>query len=68
MEPLSFGQEEAKAVAKLIAAGPASEKVEYMKSPRGLDMNELLTPENNKSQKGQYRTNNAQALQKVFNT
>ena len=43
MEYLSFGTKEAKAVANLVAAGAASEKVGYMKSPAGVNMSQLLS-------------------------
>ncbi|NDD92714.1 hypothetical protein EBZ37_11565, partial [bacterium] len=43
MEALSFGPLEAEAVAKLISAGAASEKVGYTKSPAGVNMSNLLS-------------------------
>jgi hypothetical protein len=42
VESLSFAQKQAEAVAKLIAAGAASEMVGYMKSPSGVNMQEFL--------------------------
>jgi hypothetical protein len=43
MEVLSFGAKESAAVAKLISAGAASERVGYMKSPPGINMSQLLS-------------------------
>jgi hypothetical protein len=43
MEVLSFGVKESTAVAKLISAGAASERVGYMKSPPGINMSQLLS-------------------------
>jgi len=43
MESLSFGNTEAIDVAKLVAAGTASEKVGYLKSPAGFNMSSLLS-------------------------
>jgi hypothetical protein len=43
MESLSFGSVEASAVAKLISAGTASEKVGYTKAPSGVNMSNLLS-------------------------
>jgi hypothetical protein len=63
MESLSFRNTEAVAVAKLISAGTASEKVGYMKSPAGVNMSSLLS-----SAKEALTDRNAEPNERAVNT